>query len=139
MLTIKPQSMSHNLYTGYFSKLKLYKQENIVPVSIAGAAPNWYVHSNECEFKKLSPNFWFYKKYKDGIFTKEEYIKHYLNEVLSKWDNPNMLRQQLLNLFRKENSNGIILLCYESPNNFCHRQIVGKFLQISEYQKENFK
>ena len=34
---------------------------------------------------------------------------------------------------QKENSNGIILLCYESPNNFCHRQIVREFLQINEY------
>lgn len=132
-MSIEVQKSSCNLYTGYFAKLKIYKQENLIPVSIAGVAPSWYTHSNEFEFKKLAPKFWFYKKYKDGIFTKEEYTKHYLNEVLSKWENPNTLKQELIDLFQKENSNGIILLCYESPNNFCHRQIVREFLQINEY------
>ena len=132
-MSIEAQKSSCNLYTGYFAKLKIYKQANLIPVSIAGVAPSWYTHSNEFEFKKLAPKFWFYKKYKDGMFTKEEYTKHYLNEVLSKWENPNTLKQELIDLFQKENSNGIILLCYESPNNFCHRQIVREFLQINEY------
>lgn len=133
MKLFKPQLTQYNLYTGYFSKLKIYKHENLIPVSIAGLAPDWYTQSNEYEFKKLAPKFWFYKKYKDKIFTKEEYTKYYLSEVLSKWDNPNILKQQLIDCFSKENTNGIVLLCYESPDKFCHRHIVGKFLQISEY------
>jgi len=51
-------------------------------VSIAGRSPNWYKGK---EYRKLSPKYWFFKKYKeDG--DEEFYIEQYYKEVLNGLD-----------------------------------------------------
>ena len=111
------------MQTSYYAK---YKGGNAV--SIAGKCPTWYKGR---EYKKLAPNYWFFKKYKeDG--DKEFYTKQYKKEILDKLD-PQQVYEEL-----GENA---VLLCWEKSG-FCHRFLVARWLEdklgieIKEYVKE---
>lgn len=97
--------------TSYFAK---YKGENAV--SIAGKAPDWYKGR---EYKKLAPKYWFFKAYKDGDITEEEYTLCYYKEILG-FLNPETVYKEL-----GENA---VLLCWEKSG-FCHRHIVARWLE----------
>ena len=99
--------------TSYYSK----NAKNPNAVSIAGKCPDWYTGR---EYKKLAPKYWFFKKYKDGEITKEEYVINYYKEVLSKLD-PQKVFEEL-----GENS---VILCWEKTGEFCHRHIVSYWLE----------
>ena len=84
-------------------------------VSIAARAPAWYKGR---QYKKLAPQYWFFKKYKqDG--DEKFYTEQYYKEVLDKLD-PQKVYEEL--------GEDAILLCYEKPNDFCHRHIVSEWL-----------
>lgn len=102
------------MQTSYFAK---YKGEN--GVSIAGKCPTWF-KGKEC--KKLAPKYWFFKDYKDGKITAQEYTKFYYAEVLDKLD-----AQQVY----KELGTNAVLLCWEKTGEFCHRRIVAEWLEKS--------
>lgn len=99
------------MHTSYYAKSA--KHPNAV--SIAGKAPAFYTGR---QYKKLAPKFWFFEKYKkDG--DEEFYTKHYYEEVLDKLDPFIVL---------KELGAHAVLLCYETPEKFCHRKLVAKWL-----------
>lgn len=45
------------MFTGYFAKLKEYKQAGLIPISISGKSPDWY---DGLEYKKLAPKWAFF-------------------------------------------------------------------------------
>ena len=95
----------------YFAK---YKGE--YGVSIAGKLPDWF---DGREYKKLAPKYWFFKKYKkDG--DKDFYIEQYKREVLNKLDAKKVY---------EELGENAVLLCWEKPNEFCHRHLVSEWLE----------
>ena len=97
--------------TSYYSK----SASSPNAVSIAGRAPTWYKGR---EYKKLAPKYWFFKKYKeDG--DEKFYTEQYQKEVLDKLD-----VQTVFN----ELGEDAILLCWESPEKFCHRHLVANWL-----------
>lgn len=100
------------LYTSYFAKSASHPNA----VSIAGKAPGGY-HGRE--YKKLAPPFWLYKKYKED-WDSDFYTEVYIREVLGKLD-----PQEVLKILGPN----AIILCYETPEKFCHRFLVAKWLQ----------
>lgn len=121
------------MYTGYFAKLKEYKQAGLIPISIAGKAPDWY---DGLEYKKLAPKWAFFSEWKYGSHKgdNEYYISQFDTKVLKETSVENVLAD-LADL-----SNGefykVILLCYEKPTDFCHRHLVANW--INEHKGENF-
>lgn len=121
------------MYTGYFAKLKEYKQAGLIPVSISGKAPDWY---DGLEYKKLAPKWAFFSEWKNGSHKgdNEYYIRQFDTKVLKETSVENILAD-LANL-----SNGelykVILLCYEKPTDFCHRHLVANW--INEHKGANF-
>lgn len=123
------------MYTGYFAKLKTYVNEGLIPVSICGKAPDWY---NGFQYKKLAPKYNFFIEWKSGSHKgdNEYYIEHFNNEVL---DTLNKI--EVIEDLKKFSSDidKIVLLCYEKPNDFCHRHLVSNWLHdvidINEYNK----
>lgn len=67
--------------------------------------------------------------YKDGLITENEYVRRY-HLQLDKLD-PKKVVEEL-----GENA---ILLCYETPNLFCHRHIVARWLSLHGYQTNEYK
>jgi hypothetical protein len=98
--------------TSYYAK----RQALINPVSIAARAPEWYKGR---QYKKLAPNYWFFKKYKED-HDESFYTKCYYEEILSKLDPQTVF---------KELGEDATILCWEKSGEFCHRRLVAAWLQ----------
>lgn len=111
------------MHTSYFAKSGNHPNA----VSIAGRAPSWYTGR---QYKKLAPPYNVFKKYKedgDHVY----YTEHFYKEVLERLDPEKIL---------KDLGPHAVILCYETPDKFCHRQLVAQWLSdklgiiISEIQ-----
>lgn len=99
-----------------------------------GSIPNWYVPVaisryvpkgyDGIRYEKLAPTEEILNKYKNNEITEEEYTELYKNQVLSKLDPSDVY----LDLMYIADSINIVLLCYESPKQFCHRHILAEWL-----------
>ena len=117
------------LYTSYFAKLKSIP-DNITPIAICGKLPDWF---HGLHYKKLAPKWGFFsewKKTRDNHF----YVRCFHEQVLSTLDAQSVLKE----LTAMANTENIALLCYERPEQFCHRHLVANWfrennIQIMEY------
>ena len=110
------------IYTGYYACLNKYIDAGLVPISIAGKAPEFY-HGDE--YKVLAPKYDFFIRWKRGEIDNFKYVELYNKEVLSKLDAIDVC----IDLYNISNGNDIVLLCYEKPGDFCHRHIVADWIE----------
>lgn len=111
------------IYTSYFNNIQNLKNlgyQNFI--SIAGQTPKWYI------FKKYIPlmpklNWW--KQWYNNNLSNDWYEQKYFNTVLNKLD---------INSVISDLGNNPILLCYQLPNQFCHRHLVAKWLNMNGYK-----
>lgn len=119
------------IYTGYWAKINDYISNNLIPVGISGWSPDGYSGKT---YKKLAPKYSWWKKWHDEHLSEQWYIEQYYKTVLDTL-NPYEVISELQKL-----GNNIILICFETPEKFCHRHIVAKWLKektktdIVEYQ-----
>lgn len=59
-------------------------------------------------------------------FTAEKFTQQYTDQILKRLD-PHKVAKEL---------DGKVLLCWEAPYNFCHRQIVANWLKDAGYEVE---
>ena len=121
------------IYTTYFAKLKSLP-DNVIPISICGKAPNWY---KGLQYKKLAPKYDFFMKWKQ-THDNDYYIKCFEEQVLDKLS-PHIVITQLYLL---AGSKDIALICYEKPNDFCHRHLVADWfnrngIECKEYNYDS--
>ena len=95
--------------TSYFAKSGKNKNN----VSIAQGEPKWYTGR---EYKKLAPGW---KLVKAG-YNRHKFEKEYRKQVLNKLD-PHKVYEEL--------GEDAILLCWEKPIDYCHREIVADWLE----------
>ena len=111
------------VYTSYFGNIKrLQKGGNINFISIAGKTPEWFT-GKKCS--KLAPKYYWWKEWKNKNLSEEWYTEQYYNTVLN-----NINLSELL----EELGENPILLCYETPEKFCHRHIVAAWLKSQGIQ-----
>lgn len=122
------------IYTSYFSNLKNLP-DNIVPISICGKAPDWY---NGLQYKKLAPKYSFFKVWKE-THDNDYYIEHYKKEVLENL-NAYSVVMELKHLCDKSlwSKVDICLICYEKPQDFCHRHLVADWLIENGFDCKEF-
>lgn len=72
-------------------------------------------------FLDLAPEPSFVGELHRGTIDEREYTKRYLKMSIDRKLDPNKIIDQL--------PDGAVLLCYESPNKFCHRHIVSYWLR----------
>lgn len=120
------------IFTSYFAQLKNLPV-NTIPVAICGKSPDWYTGF---EYKKLAPKWSFFKEWKIN-HDNDYYIEHYQKEVLDKL-NPDEVVTDLLRFLEISNQlqSHIVLLCYEKPNDFCHRHLVAHWLNDHGFKCE---
>lgn len=127
------------IYTSYFSKVKALagQNPNLVFVSIAGIIPNWFDNSlvEIIKFEKLIPKCdWMYEwceKFLTDLRSDESqlwYTNKYYETVLNKLNAKEVYDELLMLSDHKD----IVLLCYETPEKFCHRQIVSKWFNDNQ-------
>jgi hypothetical protein len=105
------EDINIEIYTSYFAN---YKKEDAV--SIAFSTPNWFKGE---EYKKLAPPKKLLYDYKSGLVDEKKYREIYSKEVLNEL-NPSEIAKEL---------NNKVILCYEKPEDFCHRRLVAEWLE----------
>ena len=110
--------------TSYFGNLKNVKN----PIAICGKSPDWY---NGPQYKVLAPKYSFFKDYKDGIIDEAGYTSQFYSQVLS-----SLKQEDVINKLKSfyPNEEEITLICYEKPEEFCHRHIVANWLEEAGYE-----
>ena len=113
------------ILTSYFGRYKYI----VNPISICGKAPDWF---DGPQYKELAPKYSFFKDYKAGLISEEEYTKFYKKEVLDKLNVSNVYTD----LYHKYDSANFTLLCYEKVGVFCHRHLVADWLNANGFKVE---
>lgn len=113
------------ILTSYYSKLENIDTTGMVLVRISQTQPDG-ITEKIYECKELYPDWKLIRAYKNGDVDPEEYKQEYSKQLTNK------LRQKLLKRFeilcKKDRADTVVLLCWEYPMNFCHRQIAGPWL-----------
>ena len=120
------------IYTSYFDNIENLPI-TLCPISIAGREPeNWVF---PCKAKFLAPKWSFFKTYRE-TGDKDYYTKHFQEEVLDKLNAGEVyIALKLMAGDRKP-----CLMCYEKPEEFCHRHLVANWLEeklhikVKEYE-----
>lgn len=103
------------IYTSYFGNIKALDTAHIKTISIARWSPRWYDGATMLEVAP-TPNM-IHK------LDTETYLKRYA-EIVAKLD-ANEILKKIENIANGQN---VALLCYEKPNEFCHRHLLAAWL-----------
>jgi len=101
------------IYTGYFGKIRQYRAAGLVTISIA----RFNKYYSGASLKLLAPTAEMIRE-PEAI-----YIPKY-HAILSKLSKEGILKE----IERLSGGHDCILLCYEKPEDFCHRHMVAKWL-----------
>ena len=111
------------IYTSYFANVKSLPSE-VIPIAICGVVPEWWCG---LQYRKLAPKRDFFNEWKSSG-DNDYYVKCYYEQVLSHLD-PAQVYKELYKLVEYTGSytENIALLCYEKPEDFCHRHLVAEW------------
>ena len=118
------------LYTTYFAKLNSLPK-CITPIAICGKSPDSY---KGLQYKKLAPKWSFFSQWKE-THDNYYYAKHYQAEVLNTLK-PDEVYKELVEL--AGGNTDIALVCYEKPENFCHRSFVRNWFMVAGYDIKEY-
>lgn len=128
------------IFTSYYANIKNIPEDYTL-ISISGGITDDILKAIDIHDKSLAPSWSIYKEYKDSPDT-EKYTERFQAEILPKVNLNYKLQewQEISNNINK--SDTFVLLCYETPNDFCHRHLVAEaFKEIgvtaTEYKKPN--
>lgn len=107
------------IYTGYWAKAKEYERKGLIPVGISGWIPDGYKGRT---YKKLAPKYSWWKEWHDNNLSETWYTDKYNETVLNQLNPVNVATE--IQSFGPD----VVLLCFETPEKFCHRHLVAKWL-----------
>lgn len=131
------------IFTSYFARLRNIPS-NCVPIAICAKIPDFYTGAF---YKQLAPSYGCLMDYKKDQ-QEQIYINRYSKENLNKFTPEQMLKdlyellpEDIKTIFCIEGipwyenpHYHVVLLCYEKPDKFCHREIVKYWLRSKGYQ-----
>lgn len=118
--------------TTYFSNVKKLPKD-FTPISIAAKPPAGWKYP---QYKVLSPKYSFFTVWKE-THDNDYYIQHFNDEVLSGL-NPQETVKDILRLCPGYKPPKIALVCYETPEKFCHRHLVADWLNKNGFNVAEF-
>ena len=121
------------IYTGYYSKIKEYADSGLTLLSISRTKPEF---AKSCidipQFFPSDKILWDYKK---GKIDDMEYTSKYLDQ-LNELGIDRIIKT--IQIFGDD----VVLLCWESPEKFCHRHILANYINrnsdlvVEEFEKK---
>lgn len=131
------------LYTSYFGQMKNFPS-SFVPVAICAKPPIWF---HGAHYKGVAPSYGCLMDYKDNGNV-EAYKLRYHAETLDKLSADAILRgifqvlpESVKNALESDTYHWtqnplvhIVLLCFEKPDEFCHRDLVSDKLNECGYK-----
>ena len=103
------------IYTGYYGNMRAYSGMQCVGISVG--TPRW-LKAPLPNCRQLNPEYRMLK------LEREPYTEAY-NALLATLDPETILAY----LRRVSGGKDVVLLCYERPDDFCHRQLVAEWLR----------
>ena len=147
------------IYTSYFAKLKKMPS-NFHPVGITLYPPKWYDGPNYRGLAPTKDTLFAYKKSDsvDESTVEKEYTESFLKETIGS-KNPereiekavSLLSPEVQDKIREDGipiwespSEHLVLMCFEKTGDFCHRNIVAKWMRehgipVREATDEDFE
>lgn len=107
------------IYTSYFANIKNIPS-HIYKISIARYSDKF---PDIPRYEKLMPSAQLLALIKKGVYNQFRYTKKF-NAQLYSLDIDEVIEE----LNEMSGGRDIVLLCYESPDKFCHRQLVAKWM-----------
>ena len=121
------------IYTGYYSKIKEYADSGLTLLSISRTKPEF---AKSCiDIPQLFPSDKILWDYKKGKIDEMEYTSKYLDQL-------NELGVHRIIKMIQIFGDNAVLLCWESPEKFCHRHILADYINknsgvvVEEFGKE---
>lgn len=114
------------IYTSYFANLRKIP-DSIIPISISCKPPKGY---NGLKYEVLAPSYALLSAWH------KNHDESYYRKVFC--DKLNTLNAQSIVNVLEYLSKGrdVVLVCYERPENFCHRHLVADWLCKNGYEVE---
>lgn len=130
------------IYTSYFGKMRKFP-ENVFPVAICLFPPSWY--RGVC-YMDLTPTFELLINWKVER-DYDMYTERFDSEILGSLDAdqvvaklqlllPDEMRRKMQSPVYRNPDYHIALMCYERPDDFCHRHLVSNWLRQHGYECE---
>ena len=113
-------TLQDKVFTGYFALTDQYKENGLNICSIARVTPAQILCNR---LPLFAPPQDLLSDYKNAGLSDEDYKKRYLDH-LDKID----VKSELIKMSEWLGENGIVLLCYEAPPEFCHRNLLAEYL-----------
>ena len=121
------------IYTGYYSKIKEYADSGLTLLSISRTKTE---SAKSCiDIPQLFPSDKILWDYKKGKIDEMEYTSKYLDQ-LNELGVDRIIK--MIQIF----GDNVVLLCWESPEKFCHRHILADYINknsninVEEFGKE---
>lgn len=105
------------IYTSYFAKTKSLIENNIIPISISLFTPKYLKNVIKIHLKNLAPTYTMLSMDLDI------YIPKY-KKILTKLNYDEVIND--ISFFAQNKD--CALLCYEIPEDFCHRHLLAEWL-----------
>ena len=121
------------VYTSYFANAKNFP-EDMIPLTICRSNPYWCKWRN---FNTLAPTKEILDKYKQD-HDENSYTYDFIMGVLYKLS-PVLTYTALCVIAETEHKSGVILVCYEAPGKFCHRNLVRDWFITNGFEVEELK
>ena len=122
------------IYTGYYAKIKEYEQNGLVVVGVSGKIPDGF---NGKRYQKLAPKYDWWHEWHDKKLSNEWFKQKYYETVLNQLDAVSVVKEL------QDFGENIVLLCYETPEKFCHRHLAAEWLKekaqlnVVEFELQN--
>jgi uncharacterized protein (DUF488 family) len=108
-----------NVYTSYFAMAR-HIPADIVPISVSAKAPAGF---RGIKYGILAPSYDILMEYK-ASGDRARYVRRYNDEILGK-----LLQGEVAaHLLTLTGGKDAVLLCYETPADFCHRHLAAYWL-----------
>lgn len=116
------------VHTSYYSNIRNIPADYFL-VSTSGWIPDEIKNSVDSWDRSLAPSLDIYNQYKETNDSKI-YIDRFKEERLSKIDWLEKLESfEMIATENGKNIENIVLLCYEKPDEFCHRHILAESIE----------
>lgn len=115
------------IYTSYFAKARNLDRSKYIFCSIARYNPSWF--EVDYHLIKLSPLPHILKGIKEEGWTTSDYMVAYWRQLA--YDDPIDIFDAVKSLqdLSEEEGKDVLLLCYETPDQFCHRKLLTSLIR----------
>lgn len=115
------------IYTGYYPMTLRMIDVGVVPVSISATQPGFWLDMPK--MPELAPPAHLIYAWKNKLITERQFTVAYSTEVLGKFGTAGELRVEILRRFY--GNKPVALVCWEKPEDFCHRFLVADCLSFA--------